>query len=588
MKKLNVLSLSLLLSLAMAGCETNTPSSSGNAASSSNTPVSSSVNNSTTSSNSSKDDSSSVSVSSTGGLDTSSSTTPLPVVVTVDEGDAETAVANPGKFYYSKDEGSVVSGVVEEGVSKISVSGMTTQNSVVFYYEAPNLVSGNRYELSFNFYSKAVMQVVTINGTVYELAKGDNTIAFRLTETDDPTLTIIMGEEGNDVVTESNEIEFSTPVVTDVVYKELAPVLDGSLDEWKDTRNEENNISVIGSGDYEGKGVTFFASLQDDGLYIAAEVNHNVYTTSTDVAWWQASNLEFFLGDGNAQGWISANGSIKLTEDYEWVTTGDETTGYHTIVEGFIPTANLPENSVVAGEIRVGFAWKTLGDKCNNGEANGGAEDEYWVPKGTWPNNADKGYVTKNGIYRKSQVAFEITDFKTVTLDGDLSDWEDINGVSLVGTEDYSYKNVTWYARLTNEGMFVAAKAQHDVYINESSAWHTATNLEFWVSGDNQKYISANGSTAGGVYGTHSNKELDGDGAIYETVFECVIPTAYLEGYIKDDGSVSIGFAWKTPGDTLTGGGDPIGASDWWILATHNRHTEQFTVTENGLVDPLA
>ena len=579
MKKSKVLALSLLLSLAMGGCNFGAAAST-----SSNEP-------SKPNSSSSVKDETSNSVESSSNVDNSSKNSSSekeePVVVTVDAGDAAAAIANPGKFFYTKDDAATVSGVVEEGVSKISISRMTTQNSVVFYYEAPEVTTGSRYELSFNFNSKAVISYVTINGTVYELAKGDNTISFRFTETDDPTLTIVMGEEGNELITENNEIELSTPVVTDVQYKALTPVIDGSLDEWRETKNEENSLSIVGTESYAGKSAYFYASLQADGLYVAAEVNHKKYIDN-DPTWWCNSNLEFFIGDGNAQGWIAASGSLQLTTEYNWNTTGDAENGYYTIVEGLIPTANLPEGSVVAGEIRVGFAWKTNGDECNNGEANGGAGDAYWVPKGTWPNNADKGYVTKDGIFRKSQVAFELSDFKTVTLDGDLSDWEGINGVTLTGTGDYSYKNVTWYARRTSEGMFIAAKAHHDVYVNDNPTWWQNTNLEFWVNGDHQKYISANGNAAGGVYGTHTSRELDGEGALYETTFEAVIPNAYLEALLDADGNVAVGFAWKTPGDTITGGGDPIGASEWWILASHDRHNEQFIVTEEGLVDPKA
>lgn len=578
MKKSKVLALSLLLSLAMGGCNFGAVAST-----SSNEP-------SKPNSSSSVKDETSNSVESSSNVDNSSKNSSSekeePVVVTVDAGDAAAAIANPGKFFYTKDDAATVSGVVEEGVSKITVSGMTTQSSVVFYYEAPNVTTGSRYELSFNFKSKAVISYVTINGTVYELAKGDNTISFRFTETDEPTLTIVMGEEGNEVVTESNEIELSTPVVTDVQYKALAPVVDGSIDEWKETKNEENSIGVVGTEEFAGKSVRFLASLQSDGLYIAAEAYHGLYVNN-DNTWHFNTNLEFFIA-GRNQGWIAANGSKQLATDYEWTITGDAENGYHSIVEGFIPTENLPAGSVVAGEIRVGWAWKTNGDPCNNGEANGGGADPYWVPKGTWTDNADQSYVTKDGIFRKSQVAFELSDFKTVTLDGDLSDWEGINGVTLTGTGDYSYKNVTWYARRTSEGMFIAAKAHHDVYVNDNPTWWQNTNLEFWVNGDNQKYISANGNAAGGVYGTHTSRELDGDGALYETTFEAVIPTAYLEALLDADGNAKIGFAWKTPGDTITGGGDPIGASEWWILASHDRHKEQFIVTEEGLVDPKA
>ena len=467
---------------------------------------------------------------------------------------------------------------------------MTAQNSVTFYYEAPEVETGGRYELTFNIKSKAVMAYATVNNTVYELAKGDNEISFRFTETDNPTLTIIMGEIGNDYVVENNEIELSTPVVTDVVYKNLSVTLDGSLDDWKDTRNEENSIGLAGSGDYEGKSVKFYASLQADGLYIAAEAHHKKYI-NTDSTWHKNTNLEFFLGDASKQGWIAANGSNSKVTEAKWNVTGSEDTGYYTIVEGFIPTENLPDGSVVAGEIRVGWAWKTPGDKCNNGEANGGGADEYWVPKGTWPNNADKSYVTKNGIFRKSQVNFELADFKTVTLDGDLSDWEGINGVTFTSTGDYSYKDVTWYARLTDEGLFIAAKAHHDVYINNEEVWHMNTNLEFWVNGGNQKYLAANGNCAGGVYGTHVSTELDGEGAKYETIFEGVIPTAYLEGIVGNSEEVTIGWAWKTNGDVATGGGANAGNEDaWWILPGRNQtnKAEQFIVTADGLVDPLA
>ena len=570
MKKLNVLSLAMLLAMALASCNnTNASSSVETPNGDSTSPV--------------------VENSSTSNVEDTSTPDPTPVVVNVEEGNAEAAVANPGKLYFEKDADATVSGVVEEGVNKIEFSNATTNSSVVFHYEAPELVSGNRYEMSFNIKSGAVMQSVTINGEVHQLAKGDNEIKFRFTETDAPTLTIVMGDAASDFVTDANTIEISTPVVTDVQYATLTPVIDGSLDEWKDTKNEENSIGVYGSDAYTGKGVTFYSSLQADGLYVAAEVFHGKYTTDAGL-WWQNSNLEFFVGDANVQGWIAANGSTSLVTTKVWNTTGNETDGFHTIVEGIIPTENIPAGAVVAGEIRVGWAWKTEGDLCNNGEAAGGAEEQYWVPKGTWTNNADKSYVTKDGIFRKSQVAFELDDFKTVALDGNLADWEGINGVKFQGTGDTDHKDVTWYARMTEEGLFVAAKAHHDVFINESDAWHTSTNLEFWVNGGNQKYISARGDTAGGVYGTYTSVAYEGE-AEYETVFECVIPNAYLEALLGEDGKVTIGFAFKTNGDVTTGGGANGGNEDaWWILPGRSQTdaNDQFVVTAEGLVDPKA
>ena len=580
MKKINVLSLAMLMTLVLASCGENTTSNSSpvsNPASGENNSVPSNGNES---------------------VPGSENSVPAPIVVNVEAGNKETAVANAGKFYFEKDADASVSGVVEEGISKISFSGATAYNSVVFYYEAPNLVTGNRYEVTLKIKSGAVMQSATINGTVYELNKGENEIKFRFTETDEPTLTIVMGDAANsDFVTEANELEISTPVVTEVQYAALNTItLDGNLSEWKDTKNEENRLAVIGTEEFEGKGVTFYAALKDDGLYLAAEANHS-YLDDSAGAWWQCTNFEFFIGSPATQGWVSAKASDdrKLVSEYEWVKTGDNENGWHSIIEAFVPNANIPAGAIVAGEMRLGVAWKTENgtylDECNNGEAAGGGAAAYWVPKGTWTDNADMAYVTKDGIYTESQTSFELSDFKTVTLDGNLSDWEGIQGYTFTGTENTAHKDVTWYARRTSEGLFVAAKAHHDVFITDGDAWHTSTNLEFWVNGGNQRYISAKGEAAGGVYGTFTNVAYTGGDAEYETVFECVIPAIYLESLLAGGETITIGFAWKTPGDVTTGGGAAGGAEDaWWIIPGRSQTdaAQQFIVTETGLTDPLA
>ena len=308
MKKLNVLSLAVLLSLSLGACgqtsedPSSTPSTPSTPSIEDSTPVSDestpTVEDSTPSESSPVES-------------TPSESIPDPVVY-VEAGTQESAIANPGHFYYEKDADTTVTGVVEDGVSKIEFDGATAYNSLVLHYEAPEVTTGSRYEISFNIKSSAVMQSVTVNGQVYELAKGDNTISYRFTESDAATLTIVVGDEANaDFVTEKNILEISTPVVTDVQYKALTPQVDGDLSEWKETKNEENSIGVYGSDAYEGKGVTFYASLQADGLYIAAVVFHGKYTTTAG-AWWQNSNLEFFVGDANVQGWIAANGSTSL------------------------------------------------------------------------------------------------------------------------------------------------------------------------------------------------------------------------------------------------------------------------------------
>ena len=95
MKKSKVLALSLLLSLAMGGCNFGAVAST-----SSNEP-------SKPNSSSSVKDETSNSVESSSNVDNSSKNSSSekeePVVVTVDAGDAAAAIANPGKFFYTKD-----------------------------------------------------------------------------------------------------------------------------------------------------------------------------------------------------------------------------------------------------------------------------------------------------------------------------------------------------------------------------------------------------------------------------------------------------------------------------------------------------
>ena len=52
--------------------------------------------------------------------------------------------------------------------------------------------------------------------------------------------------------------------------------LDGDLSDWTGT----HTLSVIGSGEFEGKKVTFYAFLGEDGLYLAADAYHATFSTT--------------------------------------------------------------------------------------------------------------------------------------------------------------------------------------------------------------------------------------------------------------------------------------------------------------------
>lgn len=191
--------------------------------------------------------------------------------------------------------------------------------------------------------------------------------------------------------------------------------VDGKIDDWE--KAGLKTLSVVGSDAQDGKKITFYAVLTDEGIYLAADSYHELYKT-TENDWWTNTNFEMFVnGKGNRdnQVWVSAKGINDTNKEpakshsemtAKMVTTEVSDAGkakYHTIVEVFLPIElSWVAANIVNGAVRVGIAWKTPGDKVNNGEANGGGEDEYWAPKGTWPDNADKAVVTAEGIITKA------------------------------------------------------------------------------------------------------------------------------------------------------------------------------------------
>ncbi len=187
-----------------------------------------------------------------------------------------------------------------------------------------------------------------------------------------------------------------------------AITVDGDLSDWEGV----HTLSVVGSGDWEGKKVTIYGILGEDGLYMAADAYHATFETTKD-NWWENTNFEFFInknGNGDNQCWVSAknfdpNGTPFKSHDKMVAKMTNEKVGdlYHTTVELFMAYSDFDFLSIGEDDfLRIGVAWKTPGDINNNGEANGGNNDEYWVPKLTWPNNADKAHVTANGIFNRN------------------------------------------------------------------------------------------------------------------------------------------------------------------------------------------
>ncbi len=517
-------------------------------------------------------------------------------------GGAALALDHPGELVLEVGEKvDVVYARTVEEVSRIqfTVEEGAAYDALAVYLKNPG--DGERYTLTFKV-DPSVAFTGLVNGEPVNFIRGENEVTVHYDEpADGPSLVFHFNIDEEGIALKANNVRFSEFVFVERHYDSVDDiVIDGDMSDWENTRAFENTVGIKGiTPTTNHKSADFYGSLREDGLLLMANVYHDLYVDDGPL-WWQSTNFEFFLAGAN-QRWVSARQeagtftkSSGITEA-AWVTEPLEGEGanFHTIVEVFIANALLPAGSRIGDQIRVGFAWKTDGDVNTGGEAAGGGEDAYWVPPGTWVNNADQTYVTINGVFREQQVELVFPP-QELTVDGDMSDWADLdayktNFVYLEGSDATSHKNVTFYAYLATDGLYVAAVAHHDVFIDNNGTWHMNTNLEFFLNGGNQFFFAANGDL-GVPFGVGEMVSKDYDGvANYETVAEIFYPREVL----GNADMVRIGFAWKTNGDTATGlGGSGGNADAWWFEAGHwpNNADEQYYVTADGIfrADPSA
>lgn len=191
-------------------------------------------------------------------------------------------------------------------------------------------------------------------------------------------------------------------------------------------------------------------------------------------------------------------------------------------------------------------------------------------------------------------------------IDGDLSDWEGLETISVIGEGSTEPKKVTFYAAATEKGLYLACDAYHELYISDGGEWYTNTNFEFFIGGEsNQFYVSAKdypiGSTdtqptLGAPDGYQIDeavmvtKENEG-GTAYHTIVEVFIATESLPefAYDTDYYYANVGLGWKTVGDLLIGGScdaNPDGSDEYWTY--HWPRTCDLTIFGRGLVDENA
>lgn len=259
--------------------------------------------------------------------------------------------------------------------------------------------------------------------------------------------------------------------------------VDGNINDW--TAEEKAYSIVIPATD--GRSVTVYATLRDDGLYLFYDVIHNTFKTD-DKAWHVNTNLEFRLAcDGGLQRFASADGQMSRYEaatrqvvESKFVSV-KEGSKQHTTAEVFVPYMAMDGVDKTSEKIMAGFAWKT-----------GGENDTAWANGDFWcMPEADPGMrnvvVTQSGIKGG----------KARTVDGDLSDW---TLTSAGANEGITAKMATLY---NDEGLFVALELKSTAFnvtaTNRDGDWWKNTNIEVRAVATNYEPVVARIMTYGGT-----------------------------------------------------------------------------------------
>ncbi len=193
-----------------------------------------------------------------------------------------------------------------------------------------------------------------------------------------------------------------------------------------------------------------------------------------------------------------------------------------------------------------------------------------------------------------------------IKVDGDVSDWEGLDKLSIIGEGSTAPKKVDFYAVSAADGIYLACDVYHDIYADGDkwSSWWQSTNFEFFLSPfdsdkSTQWWVSAKGHPLDGsgspTIGAPEGCKIDEavmltreneGGTAYHTTIEVFISYESLPFTMVKGGNVSCGMGWKSPGDLIIGGYckiNPDGSDEYWVYSWPS--SADLTITSFGLID---
>lgn len=217
--------------------------------------------------------------------------------------------------------------------------------------------------------------------------------------------------------------------------------IDGDISDWSGFKGQ--TVRSIGTGDYKGSGFETMFYKGGAGLYFFTTANHNKYLFN-DFKTGYMTNFVLetgitsmdntaYVSSGAKQFFFTPIGCIGQGDgvDYVMETYGNETDGYTTYVEGFIPNDKIVNSSEAERfepatglasdgySVRIGAAWRTRDDKITTHQR---VLNDYWQP-------ADiDGYDIKNMYWLDEDGIRTAPDKGSYfNIDGDASDWDEVS-----------------------------------------------------------------------------------------------------------------------------------------------------------------
>lgn len=217
--------------------------------------------------------------------------------------------------------------------------------------------------------------------------------------------------------------------------------IDGDISDWAGYTGQV--VRTVGVGEDKGYGFETLFYKGDAGLYFFTTANHRKYMFN-DSDRGQMTNFVLETGissmdnttyvSGTKQMFFTPIGCVGQGDgvDYVMKTTGNDSDGYTTFVEGFIPNDRLynadaqrfDQTTGLAKEgysLRIGAAWRTRDDSIRTQHRG---SNNYWQP-------ADiEGWDVKN-MYWLDEDGIRTAPIKGThfDVDGDAGDWADVSAL---------------------------------------------------------------------------------------------------------------------------------------------------------------